>query len=211
VEDIHGMVQEYDVECHVVQADYETMKNVQAIPKKPFKMYMHSHDYGLNFHASDVKPDSRKKMESLYSLCLALTDPVSTYSVAIMGVVDTKIGECQEAMKATGLVNLENARSMHTLVWHKPDKFTAAHSWCFQEDVEFWVLGFKAEDGKHPGPMFPGKWPLRQKLDTKVLNIPNLRQRLTDPSTGEVVNQAENNAYCAYMVNHIVYVYIVLI
>jgi hypothetical protein len=128
-----------------------------------------------------------------------------------MGVVDTMIGECQEAMKATGLAHLENARSTHTLVWQKPDKFTASHSWCFQEDVEFWVLGYKTEDGRHPGPMFPGKWPLKQKLDTKVLNIPNLRQRLINPSTGEIVNQAENNAYCAYVVNHIVYVYIVLI
>jgi hypothetical protein len=80
--------------------------------------------------------------------------------------------------------------------------------------MEYWVIGYQTEDQKHPGEQIPGKWPLKTNLDTKVMEIPNLRHRITDPVTGEVINLAENNAYCAFSVSFLFcvksYIYFVL-
>jgi hypothetical protein len=204
VENLMGQIKTYDVECHTILADYHHFFNIGGLPRKPYKLILHSHDFGLGLHPSDTEPDSAKKMFNLYTVCQNLIHPKPAYTVSIMGVADKMISDCHAQMEKAGLANLDSARSSHTLTWKKTDKFTQKHRYAFNEDVEFFVVGYQTEDGKHPGESIPGKWPLKTNLDTKVMEFPNLRHRIIDPKTGKAANLAENNAYCAFSVSFFV-------
>ena len=178
-------------------------------------MMLNSHDCGLMLYAGDTEPDSFKKMINLYTLCNGLTFPKPAYTVSVVGVADGMVSDCHRALEDTGLANLDNARRSHTIVRRKPDKCVPKHAGAFAEDTDFWVVGYKSENKRHPGTQIPGKWPLKSNLDTKVLDIPSLRHRLINPSTGKAENLAENNGYCAYSVSFIclfvnLYIYFVL-
>lgn len=121
------------VRAIILQADHYIGTGMDQVPEKPYKMFLHSHNYGLSMYAGDDKHDSPPKMKQLYDHCVRLAAKDSiVHSFFLMMQLNLLQGVT--ALKESGLHNVGS--KVESVLISKPQKFGKKHPTHLPNDFE---------------------------------------------------------------------------